>query len=210
MRCASVSSRKCIEKTWSWSVIYVATLSTMLLCFFPQAYDFPLFSNQSSHKATRTCTLLPASSIMSLPKTDSMDVSDCWLDISQQWSKKCVCICKWRGEAKEQGVSFVMTKCYPHVSLFTPCPFLYTLLSDTCLWGLEGLGLALVMALELRLRIIKFSRDHWQACCSSSRAINLVLPITVLLLPPPVFLLLTPYAIHHTLSGNEGGRHSSE
>lgn len=66
------------------------------------------------------------------------------------------------------------------------------------------------MALELRLRIIKFSRDHWQACCSSSRAINLVLPITVLLLPPPVFLLLTPYAIHHTLSGNEGGRHSLE
>lgn len=104
-----------------------------------------------------------------------------------------------RWGAKETICELRINQMLPPVSLLIPFPFLYIPLSPI-------LGPGLGRGLELRL--IKFSRHHWQACCSSSRAINLVQPITVLLLLlSPVLLLLTPYAIHHTLSGKEGGRH---
>lgn len=91
-------------------------------------------------------------------------------------------------EAKE-------TRCEVSINQMLPCCFsIYSFsfhlcppLSDTYTWGLERLGSVLGLGLELRLRLIKFPRHHWQACCSSSRAINLVLPITVLL---PLLLLL--------------------
>lgn len=93
-----------------------------------------------------------------------------------------------KGEQSNELLADFLLNIASWLSIYSfPFPF-HPPLSDSWMWGLKTQGQTQGQRLELMLGLITFSRHHWQACCSSSRAINLVLPITVLpflLLPPP-------------------------
>lgn len=159
------------------------------------AFCFLLSSIQSSRRLRWRCTLLPASSIIYCLRQRA------WQNTTTLGSKPCLFICQttWQdGEQRRHDVGWVLTSCF--------CSSHRLSCSLPLLWYMEGglrPGSGSGLKLRLRLALIKFSRHHWQACCSSCRAINLVLPITALLLPQ---CPSPPHPLCHPSHPEGGGR----
>lgn len=207
------TTSKCIGKgSWSKTLWSASDVKTMIHYVWVSTWNLRFavasFALKPIQSQKQPCTSFPASSIIYCHKQtaricqiafgarrdpDNARIKTACLNLSPRTT---------RLGAKEKVVSWVQTRRHPPVSLiysFPSCSILSSI-TPACegLW--EGVR-------ERRLTLIKFSRHHWQACCSSNRAINSVLPITVP--PPPSFprvLLLAPYAIHHSLSWKGGGR----